>query len=86
MLINLHGLSQLNLGLFLRKGNYSPEIYEEVLRKLSFPNYELFDNINTAYENFIQKVIAVIDNLAPSKNKSIKGTSKNCFDAEIMEK
>ena len=82
----MHGLSQLNLGLFLRKGNYSPEIYEEVLRKLSFPNYELFDNINTAYENFIQKVIAVIDNLAPSKNKSIKGTSKICFDAEIMEK
>ena len=29
--------------------NYSPEIYEEALRKLSFPNYELFDDIDTAY-------------------------------------
>ena len=66
--------------------NYSPEIYEEALRKLSFPNYELFDDIDTAYENFIQKVMAVIDNLAPSKNKRIKGTSQNWFDAEIMEK
>ena len=25
-------------------------------------------------------------NLAPSKNKHIKGTSQNWFDAEIMEK
>ena len=66
--------------------NYSPEIYEEALRKLSFPNYELFDDIDTAYENFIQKVMAVIDNLASSKNKCIKGTLQNWFDAEIMEK
>ena len=30
--------------------------------------------------------MAVIDNLAPSKSKRIKGTSQNWFDAEIMEK
>ena len=57
--------------------NYWPEIYEEALRKLSFPSYELFDDIDTAYENFIEKVVAVIDNLAPSKNKRIKGASQN---------
>ena len=28
--------------------------------------------------------MAVIDNLAPSKNKRIKGTSQDWFDAEIM--
>ena len=66
--------------------NYSPEIYEEALRKISFPNYELFDDIDTAHENFIQKVMVVIDNLTPSKNKRIKDTSQNWFDAEIMEK
>ena len=46
----------------------------------------LFDDIEYAFENFIQKVTTVIDNLAPSKNKLIKGTSQNWFDAEIMEK
>ena len=40
--------------------------------------------IYEAYENFMQKVMAVIDNLAPSKNKSIKVTSQKWFDAEIM--
>ena len=57
--------------------NYSPEIYEEDLRRLRFPNYELFDDINKAYENFIQKIMAVTDNVALSKNKRIKGTSQN---------
>ena len=56
-------------------------IYEEALRKLSFPNNELFDNIDKAYENFIQKVIAVVDNLALSKNKCINGTLQDWFDA-----
>ena len=32
----------------------------------------LFDDIGKAYEKFIQKVMAVIDNLAPSKNKRIR--------------
>ena len=30
--------------------------------------------------------MSVIDNLVPSKNKRINGTSQNWFDAEIMEK
>ena len=34
-----------------------------------------------AYENFIQKVIAVVDNLALSKNKCINGTLQDWFDA-----
>ena len=66
--------------------NHSPEVYEEALRKLCFPNNELFDNIDKAYENFIPKVMGIIDNLAPSKNKHIKGTSQDWFHAEIMEK
>ena len=56
------------------------------MRKLSFTNYELFDDIDKAYENFIKKAMAVIDSLAPSKNKPIKGISQDCFDAKIMEK
>ena len=54
--------------------------------KLSFPNFELFDDIDKTYENFIQKVVTVIDNLAPSTNKRIKGTSQDWFDAQIIKK
>ena len=64
--------------------NCSPEVFEEALRKVSFLNYEFFDD--KVLENFFQKVMEVIDNLAPSKNKRIKSTSQDWFDAEIMEK
>ena len=64
----------------------SPEVYEEALRKLSFPNNELFDDIDKTYENFFQKVMSVIDNLAPSKSKRIKGTWQDWFDAQITIK
>ena len=53
------------------------KIFLEALRKLNFANYELFDDTDTAYKNFIQNIMAVTDNLAPSKNKRIKGTSQN---------
>ena len=52
-------------------------MFLEALRKLNFPNYELFNDIDTAYKNFIQNIMAVTDNLSPSKNKRIKGTSQN---------
>ena len=49
-------------------------MHDEALRKLSFPNYESLGNTDKAYENFILNVMAVIDSLAPSENKHIKGT------------
>ena len=38
-------------------------------------------DIGKAYKNFFQKFMAFIDNLAPCKNKRIKGTSQDWFDA-----
>ena len=55
------------------------------LKKITFSQLWI-DDIDKAHENFIQKVMAVIDNLALSKNKCIKGTSENWFNDEIMEK
>ena len=41
------------------------------LKKVKFPNYENFININEAYSNFIQKLTSVIDEIAPCKNLNI---------------
>ena len=60
--------------------NYLCEIYEEALITLNFPNYKTFDVIDKAYENFTLKVMAVIDNLATSKKKRIKGISQGWKD------
>ena len=49
--------------------NYSAVIYEETLGKVDFPNHHNFDNIDDAYSNFIQKVMGVIDLVAPIKRR-----------------
>ena len=43
------------------------EVYKEALSKVYFPNYKNFSDMNKASENFIQKLISIIDELAPFK-------------------
>ena len=54
--------------------------------EVKFPNYENFANANNGYSNFIQKLIEVIDKVAPVKNKRIKRNAQEWFDSEISEK
>ena len=61
-------------------------IYEEALGKIDFPNYHNFDNIDDAYSNFIQKVMGVIDQVAPIMLRRIKQNSEEWFDGEVVEK
>ena len=51
--------------------NYTAQAYKEPLGKVCFPEYENFGDVNKAYENFIQKLISVIDKLAPFIRKFI---------------
>ena len=41
--------------------------------------------MNKAYENFIQKLMSVIDKLATVKTKRVKSNSKEWFDGEVLE-
>ena len=42
--------------------------------------------MNDAYSNFIQKLMEVIDKVAPVKNKRIKRNSREWFDCELSAK
>ena len=65
--------------------NYSAVTYEEALKKVEFPNYASFINVNEAYSNFIQKLTSVIYKVAPCKTKRVKGNSKEWFDSVVSE-
>ena len=65
--------------------NFSVVAYKEALKKVKYPNYENFININEAYSNFIQKITSVIDEVAPCKTKRVKGNSKEWFDSVVSE-
>ena len=58
--------------------NYTVDGYEKALTEINFPEYKNFDNVNDAYSNFIQKLMEVINKVAPIKNKRIKRNSQVC--------
>ena len=71
---------------FLSLKKYKVEAYKEAPGKVHFPDYENFSDVNKAYENFIQKLMSVIDKLATFKAKRVKGNSQEWFDWEVLER
>ena len=49
------------------------------------PNYEYFEYVNQAYSDFFQKLMTVIDNVAPCKTKRVNKNTKNWFDGEVLK-
>ena len=46
---------------------YSVDENEKALGKVIFPNYGKYHNINNTYNDFFQKLIEVVNNIAPLK-------------------
>ena len=53
--------------------------------KLNFPNYQNYNEINEAYNDFIQKITSVIEKVAPIKERRVKQNSQEWFDGEIAD-
>ena len=53
------------------------------LTKLNFPNYQNYNEINEAYNDFFQKIMSVIDKVASMKERRAKQNSRECFDGKI---
>ena len=64
---------------------YIKESLIEKLGEIEFPNYSNFECVNDAYNNFLTKVMDVIDKIAPLKEIRIKGNSKAWFGSDVME-
>ena len=65
--------------------NYSKEIFQNALQQTPFPNYENFSNINLAYSDFMDKLMLVVNKIAPIKEARVKCNSQEWFDGEIAE-
>ena len=47
-------------------------------------NYQNHNEINEAYNDFIQKIMSVIDKVAAVKERRVKQNSQEWFDGEIV--
>ena len=57
--------------------HHKVDLFEQKLSKLNF------NDINEAYNDFIQKIMNVIDKVASMKERKVKQNSKEWFDGEI---
>ena len=51
-----------------------------------FPNYEKFSDVNSAYNDLVNKITQVINNFTPYKTIRVKNQSSEWFDGELAEK
>ena len=60
-------------------------MFVEKLQKVDFSNYEQFSCIDAAYTDFLNKLMKVVNEIAPSKEIRIKTNTQEWFDREIAE-
>ena len=60
-------------------------MFADKLRKINFPEYSNFKDINDAYSDFTDKVTSVIYKIARIKEMRVKNNLQDWFDAEIKE-
>ena len=51
---------------------YIVDAYKDARKKVNFPNYKPFNDVNEAYSNFFQKIRTIVDNIVPCKTKRVK--------------
>ena len=72
--------------MFLRSlKHYTVNKLVEGLRKINFLNYERFSNTDAAKTDFLNKLMKVINEIAPSEEIRIKNNSQDWFDRELAD-
>ena len=66
--------------------NYTVDLFCELLKSIHFPKYSTeYNDVNEAYTDIIEKVMSVINKIAPLKEIRIKGNTQMWFDEEVIE-
>ena len=64
---------------------YTPELLIKELKKINFPKYNIFSNVNIAYLDLVEKTLSVVDKIAPFKDLRIKSSTQDWFDDEVAK-
>ena len=64
---------------------YTPELLIKELKKINFPKYNIFSNVNIAYLDLVEKILSVVDKIAPFKDLRIKNNTQDWFDDEVAK-
>ena len=68
------------------KTGFSTSFKKIFPNKVTFPNYEGYNNVSDTYKNLFQKLIEVVDNIATLNSVKMKNRSSECVNGKIVEK
>ena len=60
-------------------------MFVDVLRKVNIVSYERFFNIDAAYTEFLNKLMKVINEIAPRKKIRIKNNNQDWFERGVAD-
>ena len=73
--------------MFLRSiKHYTVNAFVEKLQKVNFSNYERFSCIDAAYTDFLNKLMKVVNEIAPSEEIRIKNNTQNGLIEKLNSK
>ena len=65
--------------------DYTPKLLKQELKKINFPDYNIFSNVNIAYLDLVKKILSVVHKNAPFKNLRMKNNTQDWFDDEVAK-
>jgi len=66
--------------------NYNIEKFSKALQDAKFPNYDIFSNVDIAYNDLLKRLSSAIESVAPLREVRIKNNSEDWFDGELHDK
>ena len=61
------------------------DLFEQELSKLNFPSHQNYNEINEAYNDFIQKIMSVTDKVVTINERRLKQNYQRWFDGKIAD-
>ena len=65
--------------------NYTPGLLKEELTKINLPDYNIFSYVNIAYLDLVEKILSVVDKIAPYKDLGFKNNTQDWVNGEVAE-
>ena len=56
--------------------HYLADLFKETLTSINIPNFQNFNDTTETYDDFIQKIMVLIEKVAPIKERRIKQNSQ----------
>ena len=64
---------------------YTPELLIKELKKINFPDYNIFSKVNSKYLDLVEKILSMVNKIALFQVLRIKNNTQDWLDDEVSK-